>query len=176
MRRLLVLVVVFVGLAYAVGGALFLGKTDDDLVAVDAVVVLAGNSRRLPVAVDLVTRVGGVVPTLVVSNDLSGRDPARARLCRAGLEGVEVVCLSAAPYTTRGEARMVARLARTRGWDAIAIVTSRYHLFRAERIFGRCTDAELVMRGAATTLWQKVVAVPLEWAKLGLALTARRSC
>ena len=170
------LVVVFVGLVYAVGGALFLGRDDDDSASVDAVVVLAGNSRRLPVAVDLVTRVEGVAPALVVSNDLSGRDPARARLCRVGLEGVEVLCISAAPYTTRGEARMVARLARTRGWDSIAIVTSRYHLFRAERIFRRCTDAKLVMRSAPTTFWQKVVVVPLEWAKLALASTARRSC
>jgi uncharacterized SAM-binding protein YcdF (DUF218 family) len=175
-RRLLVLALLAVVALYAVGGTLFLGREDDQVRQADAVVVLAGSAKRLPVALDLVRE--GVAPVLVVSEDTTGRDPARTRLCRDGLEDsdVEILCRRADPYSTRGEARLVARLAEERHWRTIAIVSSRYHLFRAERMVERCTDADVAMRGAGESMGRNVVAVPLEWAKLALAETLRRGC
>jgi uncharacterized SAM-binding protein YcdF (DUF218 family) len=175
-RRLVVLALLVVVAVYAVGGSLFLAREDDPVREADAVVVLAGSTTRLPVALDLVR--DGVAPVLVVSEDPTGRDPARSRLCREGLarDDVEVVCRLADPFSTRGEARLVARLVEERHWRRLAIVTSRYHLFRAERIVDRCTDAEIVMRGAGESLGRKIVAVPLEWAKLALSETLRRAC
>jgi uncharacterized SAM-binding protein YcdF (DUF218 family) len=176
MRRALVLLVLLVLGLYVAGAALFLLREDDALgERADAVVVLAGDESRLPVALSLVR--DGVAPVLVVSEDESGEDVARGALCADGkLEGVELVCRLADPFSTRGEARLVGELAEKRGWGRIVVVSSRYHLFRAERLIGRCTDAELVMRGSSEPTATNLQAIPFEWLKLGLAETARRGC
>jgi uncharacterized SAM-binding protein YcdF (DUF218 family) len=165
-----------VAACYAVGGSLFLAREDDPVRRADAVVVLAGSKTRLPAALELVQ--GGVAPVLVVFEDRTGRDPERSRLCREGLDSpdVELVCRLAQPFSTRGEARLVARLAEERGWQTLAIVSSRYHLYRAERILDRCIDATLAMRGTSESILRNVAAVPLEWAKLALSETIRRGC
>ena len=170
MTTLLVALVV-----YGAGAVLFLLREDDPLRQADAVVVLAGGRSRLPEALALVR--DGAAPVLVVSEDPSGKDAARDSVCAGGkVEGAKLVCRAANPFSTRGEARLVAQLAEERGWNRIAIVTSRYHLFRAERLFERCTDAQLVMHGVEESAGRNIVAVPLEWVKLGLAETFRRGC
>ena len=176
MLKLLALIVLLAAIAYAVGAVVFLLRPDDGLPAsADAVVVLAGDESRLPVALSLVR--DGIAPVLVVSEDQSGDDQARDALCREGkLEGVELVCRAASPYSTRGEARLVASLADRRGWKRLVVVTSRYHLFRAERLFRRCTDAELVMRGSPESVADNLLSIPRELAKVGLAETIRRGC
>lgn len=173
-----IVLLVFVA-AYAVGGALFLARDDDPVSRADAVVVLAGGESRLDVGLDLVR--DAVAPALVVSEDVSGRDDQRVAFCADGgvdakLADVEVICRKASPFSTRGESRVVAELADRRGWNSLVVVTSRYHLFRAERLIRRCTDAKLAMRGASDGWLRNVVAVPLEWVKLGLAETTRRGC
>ncbi len=179
MRSLVTLALLVLVAAYAVGGALFLARDDDPVSRADAVVVLAGGDSRLDVGLDLVRE--GVAPVLFVSEDVSGRDDERVAFCAEGGESaklvdVEVVCRTASPYSTRGESRLVASVAEKRGWGSLVVVSSRYHLFRAERIFERCTDARLAMRGAAESWWRNVIAVPMEWAKLALAETTRRDC
>jgi uncharacterized SAM-binding protein YcdF (DUF218 family) len=176
MRRLLVLVLLLALGLYTIGAVLFLLREDDALDGrADAVVVLAGDESRLPVALSLVE--SGAAPVLLVSVDESGEDEARERFCAEGkVEGVEILCRQASPYSTRGEARLVGRLARQRGWDRVVVVTSRYHLFRAERLLRRCTDAELVMRGSSEPVLKNLQAIPFEWAKLALSETARRGC
>jgi uncharacterized SAM-binding protein YcdF (DUF218 family) len=176
MKTFLALLLLIVVGGYAAGAVLFLLRDDDSLPArADAVVVLAGGETRLPVGLSLVRK--GVAPVLVVSEDESGEDETRITFCKGGkVEGVEIVCRSAQPFSTRGEARLVASMARRRGWDTLVVVTSRYHLFRTERLFRRCTDATLVMRGAPESTGDNLLAIPREWAKLGLAETARRGC
>lgn len=176
MKRLLGYALVLAAVAYAVGAVLFLDRGDDPLPRrADAIVVLAGNTTRLPVALELAE--SGVAPVLVVSRDDTGKDPRRQRLCKTpGTRSFEVVCRLAVPFSTRGEARLVAGLARDEGWDSLVVVTSRYHLFRAERLFERCTDAGLAMVGVGESWTKHVVAIPLEWAKLALAETTRRGC
>ena len=49
-----------------------------------------------------------------------------------------VLCFAARPYSTRGEARAIGRLARERKWVRIDVVTSRFHVFRAKRMIERC--------------------------------------
>jgi len=175
-RKLLALVVLLVVLLYVVGAVLFFARSDDALGGdADAVVVLAGDESRLPVGLELVR--DGAAPVLVVSEDPTGHDEERTRTCKRGrVAGAELVCRLAVPYSTRGEARMIATLADRRGWDRLVVVTSRYHLFRAERIIERCTDAQLVMRGAHDGVGRNMIAIPFEWAKLGLAETFRRGC
>jgi uncharacterized SAM-binding protein YcdF (DUF218 family) len=164
----------FAWLALAV--ALFVFTTPDAPGRSDAVVVLAGSKHRLPVGLDLVH--GNAAPLLVVSRDPDGRDRAADRLCRRGVTGedVPVVCFVADPYSTRGEARAVDRLAGERGWDSIAVVTSRFHLHRAELLLERCFHGDLRMVSAPVDWWRWPRALVGETAKLGHALLAARSC
>jgi len=136
----------------------------------DAIVVLAGSSTRLPVALDLFHR--GVAPTLAISRDPA--DKARARLCR--LPPRHAFCFQARPYSTRGEARAIARLARERGWRSVAIVSSRFHLFRVRLLVRRCTDARLELVPAPVTWWRWPQVIAGEWLKLAVAETTRRGC
>jgi uncharacterized SAM-binding protein YcdF (DUF218 family) len=176
MKRLLGYALVIAAVAYGVGALVFLGRDDDPLpTRADAIVVLAGNTSRLPEAIRLAE--DGAAPVLLVSRDETGRDPARQRLCAdPGGRPFEVLCRQAVPFSTRGEARLVAGLAQENEWSSIVVVSSRYHLFRAERLLARCTDAGLSMQGVGESLATNAVAVPLEWAKLALAETTRRGC
>lgn len=135
----------------------------------DAIVVLAGNPGRLDTGLRLVRE--GAAPTLAVSLE-EHPDPRAITACRQR----HAVCFHASPYSTRGEARAVARLARTHGWHRIVIVSSRFHLRRAELLFERCTDASVQVVPARTTLWDYVKNVPLELGKLLVQVTAERAC
>lgn len=136
----------------------------------DALVVLAGSGTRLPVALDLFRR--GVAPQLLISRD--PRDLPRARLCRLPPTGV--TCFRPHPSSTQGEARTATRIARRHGWRSLAIVSSRFHLFRARLIFRRCTEARLELVPAPVTWWKWPEAIASEWTKLAVALTTRRRC
>lgn len=136
----------------------------------DAIVVLAGSSSRLPLALKLFHE--GVAPTLAISRD--PRERQRASLCRLPPSGA--FCFRPEPYSTRGEARAIARLARQRGWRSVAVVSSRFHLFRVRLLVRRCTDVRLELVPAAVTWWRWPEAVVFEWTKLAAAVTTRRGC
>jgi len=142
----------------------------------DAVIVLSGGRERLPPAMDLVRR--GVAPVLAISSVSKTRPwPLGERLCRARrYAGGKVVCFEAEPYSTRGEAETVARLARARHWSSIVVVTSRFHITRARMLFRRCYAGRLSTVAVPSTWWK----LPLDWAnetgKLLVQLTSERSC
>jgi uncharacterized SAM-binding protein YcdF (DUF218 family) len=142
----------------------------DDPRRADAIVVLAGSRSRLPLALDLFRR--GVAPTLAISRDPGEKQ--RAALCR--LPPLHSFCFQARPFSTRGEARAVAALARERGWRSVAIVSSRFHLFRVRLLVRRCTSARLELVPAPVTWWRWPQFVALEWVKLAVAETTRRGC
>jgi uncharacterized SAM-binding protein YcdF (DUF218 family) len=142
----------------------------------DAVVVLSGNKQRLPTALELVRR--GVAPVLALSSvERTKHWPEAERLCKVGrYANARVVCFSAVPYSTRGEARTVAKLAADQGWNSIVVVTSTFHVTRAHMLFRRCYHGGLAMVGSPSTWWR----LPLEWAsetgKLAVQLTVQRGC
>ena len=172
-RRFVIIVAVALGLAYAIGIPAFLERDDDPLPPkADAIVVLAGSENRLPAAEALFD--GGLAPTLVVSADRCGHDHQRAALCRKPPRGV--VCVHAGPASTEGEAQAVRQLVVRNHWESLILVTSRYQLFRADRIFQRCVDAKITERGVDEPWWRNAIAVPLEWIKLGISETVRRNC
>jgi uncharacterized SAM-binding protein YcdF (DUF218 family) len=164
-----VLAVILLALALA-SVPLFILYDDDEVAQADAVMVLAGAKSRLPVALDLVER--GVAPVLVISDGLDPSWTQANRLCRFG-DRERFVCLRPEPYSTRGEARLAARLARERGWDSLAVVTSRFHLFRARLLFERCFDGGLALAGSPNPRLRLPVAIGLEWAKLGSTVLRR---
>ena len=144
----------------------------------DAVVVLSGGRNwRLDPALKLVER--GVAPVLAISSPFEDPKWTKAhRLCR-GQDGklpFRVLCFQAVPYSTRGEAETVARIARRAGWNRIVVVTSEYHVTRARMLFERCYHGALWTVGTSSP-WQWL---PVEWAfetgKLFVQTTVERSC
>lgn len=152
----------------------FVYPPTDDPSAADAVVVLAGDaSARLPVAVRLAQEGAGV---LVVSVD-GGPDNAPARELCDEPGDLRVHCFTAARSDTGAEARALGDVVRDEGWDAIAVVTNSYHVARAGLLVRRCTDAEVVMVDARSSI------APLRWARALVhevggvaAATVERSC
>jgi uncharacterized SAM-binding protein YcdF (DUF218 family) len=119
-----------------------------------------------------------VAKTLVVSEDNASGDPDRYALCRGPKpKRYTLICQSASPFSTRGEAQLIAGLADRRGWDRVVVVTSRYHIYRAHKLLRRCTNINLYMRATdGDTWWQKALAVPLEYVKLVRSEVTQRGC
>ena len=116
----------------------------------DAVVVLAGAaSERLPVGRDLMR--AGNAPVLVLSTTDTPGNTNIDIVCKY-TEDPAIRCFSPSPLTTRGEARSVARLAADNGWDEIIVVTSKYHLVRAEANIEQCSNATVRMVAAEPDL------------------------
>ena len=178
-RRFLLALAVLVGAWLAACAFLFVWpRADRPPIRADAIVVLSGGlNRRLDPALELARR--RVAPILAISSAFVGDPWTKARrLCR-GQEGptrFRVLCFSATPYSTRGEARAIARLARDHGWHRIVVVTSAYHVTRARMLIRRCYPGELWVVGTSSPWWR----LPQEWVtetgKLLVQLTLRRGC
>jgi uncharacterized SAM-binding protein YcdF (DUF218 family) len=142
----------------------------------DVVVVLSGSKARLPPALALIRR--GVAPVLAISTVQRTKHwPQAERLCATHrYAGARVVCFTAVPFSTRGEAETIARLARERSWHSVVVVTSTFHITRAHMLFRRCFDGPLSMIGSTSTWWK----LPEEWAsetgKLLVQLVVERRC
>ena len=175
MRRRLLLGVGGLFLAWLVAASvLFLVPHGTSPAHVDAVVVLSGDREfRIERALELMR--GGVAHTLVISG---WPDPlyTRAAPYCAGKSAYRVICFMPSPFSTRGEAREIARLARANRWTSVAVVTSDYHVFRAGLIVRRCYRGRLALVGSDYPWWRAPVSLVLETGKLALALTLRRGC
>jgi uncharacterized SAM-binding protein YcdF (DUF218 family) len=122
---------------------LFVVKHSQAPVPADAIVVLSGSKSRLPVAVRLMRKHDA--PLLVVSrNDVPSKLEQDACAQRLGLRAL---CVRADPFSTQGEARLIAQLAHARGWHTVDVVTSQFHVYRARLIIKRCYHGRLVMVG-----------------------------
>lgn len=163
-RVLLTLVVAYV----AVAGYLFVVHHDDRPAKADAVVVLSGTKERLPVGQRLVRE--GYAPLLVVSRSTHPK-AAELRACRTG-----ALCFRADPYSTRGEARAIARLAAARHWRTVDVVTSQFHVFRARILIRRCYHGGLRMVGAPEPAWRLPYDAVKETVKLVYQETFARGC
>ncbi len=122
---------------------LFFNPAVDEPVAADAIVVLGGASHeRLPIGHELYG--AGYAPVIALSHTSSPGN-ARADSACTGQRSEAVVCFVPPQMSTRGEAREIARLAADRGWDQLLVVTSSYHVARAELNISQCTTADVVM-------------------------------
>lgn len=177
-RRLILVLAVLAGAWLVACLFLFMWpRADAPPARADAVVVLSGDRNvRLDPGVRLVER--GVAPVLAISG--ARQDPRwlKARkLCRRGrVAAATVICFEPVPFSTRGEARAIERLAREHGWRRIVIVTSTFHLTRARMLVHRCYSGRLWAVGTPTKWWR----LPEEWAfetgKLAVQLTSERGC
>jgi uncharacterized SAM-binding protein YcdF (DUF218 family) len=171
LKRALPLAFLVWALAVSVAFALRHGERPVDA---DAVVVLQGSSSRLPEGLKLVR--AGYAPLLVVSR--GDHKKLAARLCRPGqtIVHARVLCFDADPVSTRGEAQFIGRLARERGLERIDVVTSQFHVFRAQILLERCYDGELRMVGSSQEAWKFPWYALTETVKLAYQLVAARGC
>ena len=157
---------------------LFVFPHQDRPAHASAIVVLGGDDQqRLPLGLKLAT--SGVAPVLVVS-DGAGSDwaPARALCAHPRGHTFKVVCFRPDPFSTRGEAREMKKMAAAKGWRSLVVVTSTYHIFRARLLFRRCLAAPLLLyfEGARSGWRSLPLNAAAETLKLVLAETVRRGC
>jgi uncharacterized SAM-binding protein YcdF (DUF218 family) len=134
-----------------------------------------GSGERLLLAERLMAE--GLAPNLVIPNGMAPEWPAGNRACGDALP-CRVHCPRPDPATTRGEARVIASLAREQGWKRVIVVTSSYQLSRARLLLGRCLDSEVLAVRAQPELsaldWAERVGH--EWLAWTSAMTIMRRC
>lgn len=112
----------------------------------------------------------GVAPVLVASAPPASLPCGQTR-------PFEIICVQPSPFTTRGEARVVGRLATQHGWSAVALTTSTYHLTRATKLLQRCFRGRVVPVAARPPSWRhSASALAHEWGGLAYAVVVARSC
>ncbi len=122
---------------------LFFNPKAEGPVPADAIIVLGGASNeRFPRGQELYE--AGYAPVIVLSQTNSPGN-ARADDACTGERSESIVCFVPPQMTTRGEARAIARLSADEDWDRILVVTSTYHLSRAELNIEQCSGADVVM-------------------------------
>ena len=87
-----------------------------------------------------------------------------------------MICVNPGPASNVDEAQAISSVIRDNHWKTVVIVTSRYSLLRQDRAFRRCGDFRIVESGVDESWFRTAIGVPLEWVKLGVAETVRRSC
>jgi uncharacterized SAM-binding protein YcdF (DUF218 family) len=144
----------------------------------DAVVVLSGGlNSRLDPALALMRR--RVAPVLAVSGAFHGHTWKKARkLCTGGYGKLRfrVLCFEPKPFSTQGESRAIAQLARERGWSRVVVVTSTFHVTRARMLVRRCYHGRLWLVGTHTPWWKLPADFVWETGKLITQLTYARGC
>lgn len=111
----------------------------------DAVVSLAPQSQRLPVAQQLIA--DGVADTLVISyfdHDSMNHEPGTSNAtmwlqsyCESEVE-YEIVCFTPDEDATIGEASGIAALGHERAWESLTVVTDTTHVFRTRFLMDEC--------------------------------------
>nr|WP_231751005.1 YdcF family protein [Mycobacterium sp. NAZ190054] len=120
----------------ASGTLLFAHARADPLARADAIVVLGGeHDGRENYGLDLAAQ--GYAPTVLLSNPYHAEDKVMRKACRPRSD-IRVICRAPEPSTTLGEAMMARQLADAHGWQRVIVVSWRYHLPRARRIFEQC--------------------------------------
>src|SRR5581483_4626929 len=136
----------------------------------DAIVVLSGSRTRLPVGVRLLRE--RWAPLLLVSR--GGGSRLERQVC--GERDAEVRCFDAVPYSTRGEAEAIGRLSRQLHLARLDVVTSQFHVFRAQLLIRRCYHRTLRMVGAPQEWWKLPWFAVTETVKLVYQVTFVRTC
>ncbi|MCX2933629.1 YdcF family protein [Mycobacterium sp. CVI_P3] len=156
-RRALAIVAVIglgiVGILGVTGYFLFNRPRADPLTKADAIIVLGGdNDGRLEYGLSLAEQ--GYADTVVLSNAYSEDEADSAdyrRACASGTPTVTVICFRPVPFTTRGEAMYLTRLAKQHHWTRVIVVSWNYHMVRARYIFHQCFDGSVTMRPVPRT-------------------------
>ena len=104
------------------------------------VMVLGGSPTRLPLALSLPGVPGPTRPLLLSASAI---DDWRA--LGGSCADAHIVCVMPDPASTYGESLALDTLARERGWDAVTVVTSDFHVARTRWQMAACTDVTAVV-------------------------------
>lgn len=136
----------------ASGTILFARAKADPLARADAIVVLGGeHDGREAYGLELAEQ--GYAGTVLLSNPYGASDKVMKKACRPRTD-IAVICRPPKPGTTRGEAMMARELAEKNGWQKVIVVSWRYHLPRARKIFDQCFTSptrSVIMRDVPRT-------------------------
>lgn len=117
---------------------------DERLQRADAIVVLGGNPyERFEHGIALASQ--GLADEVVLSNSVGPTDERMKDLCNQPVPRVRVTCFLPVPWTTRGEAREIRRIADQRQWRTLIVVTTTAHVERARFIMERCYNDPIQM-------------------------------
>jgi len=134
----------------------------------DAIVILGGDGNRYQAAATLAAE--RMAPVVVVSSERGlGR-------CEDRLDPARIICFTPEPFSTQGEARFVADLARENGWQHLILVTSVSQSSRARTRFERCFQGQLDVIAVTPTGLRLVRDVIYEWGATSKALVFERAC
>lgn len=176
-RFLAFLSIVFViGVVFSFRWIINPSTADDRLIApADAIVILTGgdDDARLERALEL--RGDGRADLVVIPNGAELDWADANALC---VSDVTVLCPSADPDSTRGQARALAEFAEDNEWDSLIMVTSTHHLTRAALRLDRCFDGTVTRVEAGTDFgfFDWVGKVGSEWIGLADAHVIERGC
>lgn len=111
---------------------------------VEALYVLGPLESRLEPALALMD--AGVAPVMLatLSVDATGR-PYFTDHCGRTTPGYRIECVLPDPYTTRGEARLLAEQVRAHGWTKVALLASTAQAERARLLVGRCVAVTVLV-------------------------------
>jgi len=129
-----------------IGLPLYVYPAHDEPRDVDAVFVIGPPSdQRMEIAESMLE--AGQADALVVSiEDGPGLPEWMDAAIAACTEPRDypVYCAQPDPFSTRGEARWIARLADENDWESIAIITVGHHMSRTRVIMERCLNGDQV--------------------------------
>lgn len=112
---------------------------------VDALYVLGPVETRYDEAIALMD--AGVAPVMLATTSIDPYNgmPYFTDHCGRVTATYRIECVVPDPYTTRGEAELLAEQAREHGWTKVAILTSTAHASRARLLIQRCVAASVLV-------------------------------
>lgn len=126
---------------------LFYNVTTSKPEKADAVVMLGGASKeRLLEAMMLRAKLNA--PYLVLSHTGTPGNASADDYCNTHSNKAvypDVICFTPDPMDTRGEANAIGLMATEHEWKSLAVVTSKYHIARSERLLNQCTPSKIQM-------------------------------
>lgn len=117
----------------------------DDRAPVDAVYVIGPVETRIKEAFSIMDE--GVAPLLLATTSVDQRTGEAYATDHCGLATglYRVECVLPDPYTTRGEARLLAQQVEQHGWSRVAVITSTPHAARTRLLMERCVGADVLV-------------------------------
>jgi hypothetical protein len=140
----------------------------------DAILVL--GPELIP-KVDQAVRLASIfrIDQLAISvGDAPGQ--SHAGLCVKPPPTITVTCFTPDPYTTRGEARALGKLANERGWTNVIVIAPKAQISRARFLIERCYHHGLQMVQADGGNGVPFSQLTYQTAALGKALLLQYTC
>jgi uncharacterized SAM-binding protein YcdF (DUF218 family) len=157
-RRLLVGAVAALLLLCAATSRLIVWPASGMPAHVSAIVMLAGPGARLSMALRLANERRASFLAISRGHDgYGGPCPARVRRVR-------LICFDPVPASTRGEAEVVGRLARTHHWRSLVLVTNTAQDSRARERMKRCFPGHVYVVTVPVPLASWPGQIAYEWA------------